>query len=147
MRAYIIFPKSNLSCASSNHSFLLRLWNRRSYFYKMITREASDEYPPAAVPLAPVQNAMLAHRAAYSWPSSDCLSVKHQIQNIKLFKPAQDLYHITLTWRWLWHPHHWTANGLVFPEVKTSEVSEMFLPAAAPLVVSDVNISTWYHSF
>lgn len=63
----------------------------------MITREASDEYPPAAVPLAPVQNAMLAHTAAYSWPSSDCLSVKHQIQNIKLLKPAQDLYHITLT--------------------------------------------------
>lgn len=84
---HILFFQS-LSYASSNHSFLLRLWNRRSYFYKMITIEASDEYPPAAVPLAPVQNAMPAQRAAYSWLSSDCLSVEHQLQNIKHLKPA-----------------------------------------------------------
>lgn len=110
---------------------------------EIITIEASDEYSPAAVPRALVQNTLLAHTAAYSWLSSDCLSVKHQWENKTPFKPGQVLYHITLAWRWLWHPHHWTSTGILFIWEK-----HLKLPAVAPLVVSDVSISaTWYHHF
>lgn len=101
MREYIIFPKPNLSYASSKHSSFC--WDCKTedlISTKLFTIEASDKYFPAAVPLALDHNTLHVHRAAYSWLSSDCLSVKHQWQNIKHFKPRQGLFHIILTWRW-----------------------------------------------